>query len=31
MCLSSRPVRFVNAVPAGNSDRRPGMPVCGVQ
>ena len=26
MCLSSRPVRLVNAIPKGNSDRGPGMP-----
>jgi hypothetical protein len=26
MCLSSRPVRFVNAIPWGNSDRGPSMP-----
>jgi hypothetical protein len=26
MCLSSRPVRFVNAVPTVNRDHGPGMP-----
>jgi hypothetical protein len=26
MCLSSRSVRFVNAVPKANRDRGPGMP-----